>query len=1155
MTITAPPIDPRTASDVTAQVKTLIQAYAPAYTGDGTDPVTGELIPDPLGGALIGIFSRLTELIVQRLNQVPDKNFLAFLDLLGASQLPPQPARVPLTFSLAAGTVVPAVVPEGTQAAAPPGPGEKDPTIFETEREFVVTPAMLTSAFSRDPELDSYADLSALATSAGASSQGAAIFHGERLLEHILYIGVRDLLGFSGINSFLLSFGLLGGVDETAPPLDDRSTDWEVWDGLAWKSPSFGPGGDGTNAFRSSGSIDFGAIAPVPSTAVNGVESRWVRCRLQTPINRTAVTRARMVKVADLPAVRSLSATVTVHRGDRPADAAFTNASPVDITKEFFPFGTGPHFGDTFFLRADDAFSVPNAAVTLHIEVVNPAATSPPGNQAPPDPPPTAPSSDLKLSWEMWSGTKWVVLGTSTPSPSSPTAVLQDGTQAFTKKSAVVKFTTPAVVAATTVNGVDGHWLRVRIIAGNYGTDAHYVPTTIPGTEPPKQGFDLVLANFAPPIVASATLDVDFSQSGGPDTVLTYNDFAFADVSTKHDAGDASVSFAPFVPTADERPTMYLGFELPAALTAFPNRPVSFFVRSADIRYAQRTVPIWPTRTVGAGMPGTVVTHQFTITNPESGPVRVVVAPVGTSWQPPPPSLPTLDLAAGEVRDIAVNVTVPSGAPIGSSDAGLLAVLVSTNVNRFDVASFVTFAGAVPGEGEPVRLVWESWNGVAFAPLTVQEGTDSLSRSDTVEFLAPPDFSAHADFNVGPRYWIRVRWEKGQYDLDPRLVRLLLNTTIAAQTVTLRNEVLGSSDGSKSLRFRSTRAPILPGQRLDVREPELPAAAERTTLENEEGADAITTVLDARGRTKEILVRWHEVPDFYASGPRDRHYVIDRLSGEIRFGDGLNGLVPPIGIGNVRLTFYQTGGGSAGNRPAGSIVQLKTTVPYIDKVTNTEPAAGGADAEPVESVLDRVPREVRHGGRAVTSEDYEDLARLASPEVARAKCVPLANLIVDPLSEQPPIPGDVSVIVVPRSTEAKPLPSLELIRRVEDYVEAANVPTVRVSVVGPLYIRVDVKAEVGLASLEGATTVLADIQQRVASFLHPLTGGMDGTGWDFGRRPHESDFYALIEAVPGVDHVRSLDVIEVEDLPGVTLTGRFLVYSGTPDITAVFEEA
>jgi hypothetical protein len=1150
MTTTAPPIDTRTASDVTAQVKALIQAYAPAYTGDGTDPVTGELMPDPLAGALIGVFGRLTELIVQRLNQVPDKNFLAFLDLLGASQRPPQPARVPLTFSLAAGTVVPAVVPEGTQAAAPPGPGEKDPTIFETERECVVTPAMLTSAFTRDPELDSYADLSALAASAGVAAQGAPVFHGDRLLEHILYVGVRDLLGFSGISSFLLSFGLLGGGEE-GPPLDDRNTDWQVWDGAAWKSPALGPAGDGTNAFRSSGSVDFGAMAPVPSTTVNGVDSRWVRCRLQTPINRSTQTRSRMVKVADLPAVRSVSATVTVNRNDLPPDAAFTNATPIDITKEFFPFGTGPHFGDTFFLRADEAFSVPGAAVTLDIVVINPAVTNPPTSGAVPNPPPTKPSADLKLSWEVWNGTTWVVLGTSMPNPPTPpptSAPLQDGTAAFTK-SGLVKFATPAVTGKTTVNGVEGHWLRVRIIAGDYGQDAHYAPVTDP------KGFDLVLADFAPPIVGTATLDVAFTKAAGPDTVLTYNDFTFADVSTKHDAGDATVSFAPFVPMADERPTMYLGFELPAALTAFPNRPVSFFVRAADIRYAQRTVPIWPTRTIGAGMPGTIVTHHFTITNPESGAVRVALAPVGTSWQPPPPSLPTLDLAAGEVKDIAVSVAVPSEAPIGSSDAGLLAVLFSTNITRFDVASFVTFAGAAPEEGEPVKLVWESWNGTTWAPLTVQESTDNLSRSDTVEFLAPPDLSAHTDFGVGSRYWIRVRWDKGQYDLDPRLVRLLLNTTIAAQTVTLRNEVLGSSDGSKSLRFRSTRAPILPGQRLDVREPELPAAAERTALENEEGADAITTVLDARGRTKEILVRWHEVPDFYASGPRDRHYVIDRLSGEIRFGDGLNGLVPPIGIGNVRLTSYQTGGGSAGNRPAGSIVQLKTTVPYIDKVTNTEPAAGGADAEPVASVLDRVPREVRHGGRAVTSEDYEDLARLASPEVARAKCVPLANLVVDPLSEQAPIPGDVSVIVVPRSTEAKPLPSLELIRRVENYVEAANVPTVRVSVVGPLYIRVDVKAEAGLVSLEGATTVLADIQQRVASFLHPLTGGMDGTGWDFGRRPHESDFYALIEAVPGVDHVRSLDVVEVEDLPGVTLTGRFLVYSGTPDITAVFEEA
>src|SRR5262249_11661864 len=160
--------------------------------GLGTDP-SGAIVPDALGGALIGVFSRFSELIIQRLNQVPQKNFLAYLDLLGASQLPPQPARVPLTFSLAKGTVVPAVGPAGTQAAAPPGPGEKDPIIFETERELVATPASLTTAFVRDPELDGYADLGDLI--AGASPQGTALFRGNRLLDHVMYLAFGQILG------------------------------------------------------------------------------------------------------------------------------------------------------------------------------------------------------------------------------------------------------------------------------------------------------------------------------------------------------------------------------------------------------------------------------------------------------------------------------------------------------------------------------------------------------------------------------------------------------------------------------------------------------------------------------------------------------------------------------------------------------------------------------------------------------------------------------------------------------------------------------------------------------------------------------------------------------------------------------------------------
>ena len=126
MTTPAPDIDQRSAGDIARRVQDLIKVYAPAWQefNPTTDQATG------VSAALIGVFARFAEIIIQRLNQAPQKNFLAFLDLLGASLLPPQPARVPLTFSLAAGSAVDGLVPAGTQVAAPPAEGEQGSSHF-----------------------------------------------------------------------------------------------------------------------------------------------------------------------------------------------------------------------------------------------------------------------------------------------------------------------------------------------------------------------------------------------------------------------------------------------------------------------------------------------------------------------------------------------------------------------------------------------------------------------------------------------------------------------------------------------------------------------------------------------------------------------------------------------------------------------------------------------------------------------------------------------------------------------------------------------------------------------------------------------------------------------------------------------------------------
>src|SRR5204863_2975761 len=118
---------------------------------------------------------------------------------------------------------------------------------------------------------------------------------------------------------------------------------------------------------------------------------------------------------------------------------------------------------------------------------------------------------------------------------------------------------------------------------------------------------------------------------------------------------------------------------------------------------------------------------QFTITHDQSVAVDVTPVPIATSWQPPPPQVPTHTLQPGESLDVVISVTVPADAPIGSQDDGLLAVIFSNREQQFDLASFVTMAGTLADSGEPAKLVWESRTGAAWSGLTVQETTSSLT--------------------------------------------------------------------------------------------------------------------------------------------------------------------------------------------------------------------------------------------------------------------------------------------------------------------------------------------------------------------------------------------------------------------------------------------
>ncbi|WP_017718390.1 baseplate J/gp47 family protein [Kamptonema formosum] len=1091
MSIQPAKIDSRTYEDIVAQTEELAKKFTDWRPIDDGQPDAGR--------ALIRIFGRMAAGVSERLNKVPEKNFLAFLDLIGTQILPPQPARVPLTFNLVAGGAADAFVPAGTPVASPPAAGEEEEVVFETERDLVLTAAQLQAVFVREPAADKYSDCTPEAT--GKSDAAFPAFSGSQIVEHYLYMACDSLfttLPKTNTVTLNIDFSQNNDINKAS------SLIWSSWDGL--KGKEFQPSITYNSGQNNKWQVQINNLQAPARKTVSGIEAAWLRVGLKAAISSSQ----------SWPSVNSIRIKVAVTENNLIApDFCFSNAGTLDLSKDFYPLGEQPRFNDTFYIACQEVFAKPAAGVTVEMKVSDL---------------PISKTGGAEIVWEAYSGSSWETLGRSSVNNSkvSGQANFSDGTQAFTKDGNIT-FTLPSQMQPATVSGVTNYWVRARLMKGNYQQEG---------------------GSVAPPSLQSIKLKYTYTSEEIPLTACqTYNDFAYEQMQD-------GKSFQPFSPTADANPALYLGFD-----RAFANRPVALY----------------------AGV------------------------------EPPLP---------GEIAK-ANPVTAPA------------------------------------------RVVWEYASPAGWARLGVEDETDALSKNGLVRFVGPGDFTPRAEFGQS-LYWLRARWESGQFLVPPRLRRVLTNTMWASQAVTVAEEILGSSDGNPGQTYRTAQVPVLLGQRLQVLEPALPSPAEQAAIEKLEGAGAIVGVQDEAGQVGGAWVVWHEVADFYGSGPRDRHYVLDRLAGEVRFGDGLQGTIPPQGRNNIRLAPYRSGGGVRGNRPALTVSELKTTVPYVDSVTNLEAAAGGAEGESLEAVKERGPKALRHRGRAVTVEDMEDLALEASTEVARVRAITPHFNPIDGLQWLPiyqinlDAPGEIKVelsslptnltvegkisgpgqsnpyaskqlnrnkpamsytvteeqfsagkewsvtlvnlgesmqvtakikityptgsksgeflaagqktasqnnpytrvrdagiielLIVPRiPTLGQPTPNLSLLECIGSYIRERCAPCVDLRVTEPDWVKVTVNATIVPVLVERADEVKDAAANALVKFLHPLTGGADGQGWAFGRRPHESDLYAILQKVEGVKYVDSLVINASQDFEKIAADrrDRFLIYSGTHQISLI----
>src|SRR5512139_3721192 len=106
MALPVPKLDDRQFQDIVDEAKKRI----PYYCREWTD----HKVSDP-GITLIELFAWMTDIILYRLNQVPDLHTINFLNLMGITLREPSPACAPITFWLSEPQPFAIKIPSGTE--------------------------------------------------------------------------------------------------------------------------------------------------------------------------------------------------------------------------------------------------------------------------------------------------------------------------------------------------------------------------------------------------------------------------------------------------------------------------------------------------------------------------------------------------------------------------------------------------------------------------------------------------------------------------------------------------------------------------------------------------------------------------------------------------------------------------------------------------------------------------------------------------------------------------------------------------------------------------------------------------------------------------------------------------------------------------------
>jgi predicted phage baseplate assembly protein len=281
MALPAPNLDDRRFQDLVDDAKRMVMRRCPEWTDHN--------VSDP-GVTLIETFAFMTDQLLYRLNRVPDRLYVKFLELIGLRLLPPTPAAAPVTFWLSAPAVAALTVPISTSVATLRNE-LAEPVVFSTIEDLHLIPCLLT-------------EVRLVSGSGSGSGSGATVqdvaerwakgepfpaFSALPAVDDALCLGLSNPVPKCAVRVDFRGQVEGVGVDPRHPPLV-----WEALTDTGWVQCEVT--GDETGGLNKSGPLIVHVPASHVPAVLDGTRAGWLRARVvASEVDQPAYTSAPMV--------------------------------------------------------------------------------------------------------------------------------------------------------------------------------------------------------------------------------------------------------------------------------------------------------------------------------------------------------------------------------------------------------------------------------------------------------------------------------------------------------------------------------------------------------------------------------------------------------------------------------------------------------------------------------------------------------------------------------------------------------------------------------------------------------------------------------------------------------------------------------------------